>query len=129
MCGAGGTEGGIGRFFIGLLMLIAGGYLFLQSVMVRSSFTLGYGIYTMYNVRLTSGVVMIPFMFGVGLIFYDAKNIPGWVLFIGSLALLVFGVISSIHFSFRSMTAFDLIVILVLLCGGLGMFLSSLRTL
>ena len=127
MRGAGGTQGGLGRFFVGLLMLIGGGYLFLQSILVRSTFTLGYGLYTIGTFQLTSGMVMIPLMFGIGLIFYNAQNILGWLLFIGSLGMLVFGVIASIHFSFRYMSAFDLIVILTLVCGGLGLFLSSLR--
>ena len=41
----------------------------------------------------------------------------------------IFGVISSVQFSFRSMSAFDLITILVLAAGGLGLFLNSLRAL
>jgi len=72
---------------------------------------------------------MIPFMFGVGLIFYNSKNILGWVLSIGSITGLIFGVISSIRFTFKTMSSFDLIVILVLAMGGLGLFLRSLRTL
>jgi hypothetical protein len=40
---------------------------------------------------------------------------------------LIFGVISSIHFRFSYMSAFDLIVILVLSVGGLGLFLRSLK--
>lgn len=129
MRGAGGTQGGLGRFCIGLLMLVGGGYLFLQSILVRSTFGLGYGLYTIGTFQLTSGMVIVPLMFGVGLIFYNAKNILGWLLFIGSLVMLVFGVIASIHFSFRHMSAFELIVILTLVCGGLGLFLSSLRNL
>ena len=77
---------------------------------------------------ITSGMVMIPFIFGVGFIFYNAKNIIGWLLTIGSLTALIFGVIASIKFSFRSMTAFELIVILVLAFGGTGLFLRSLRS-
>ncbi len=30
--GAGGTNGGFGRFFIGLAMMVGGGYLFLSSL-------------------------------------------------------------------------------------------------
>jgi hypothetical protein len=36
-------------------------------------------------------------------------------------------VISSIQFHFKAMSAFDLIVILVLAFGGLGLFLRSLK--
>jgi len=71
---------------------------------------------------------MIPFIFGVGLIFYNAKNILGWILSIGSISALIFGVISSVRFSMRAMTSFDLIVILVLAVGGLGLFLRSLKS-
>lgn len=70
---------------------------------------------------------MIPFIFGVAIIFYNTKNLIGWLLAGGALTALIFGVISSIHFSLRSMTAFDLIVILTLSMGGLGLFLRSLK--
>ena len=72
---------------------------------------------------------MIPFMFGVGMIFYNSRNYLGWIIAAGSLVALIFGVISSINFRMRSMSAFDLIVILVLLVGGIGLFLSSLKKL
>jgi len=76
---------------------------------------------------VTSGMIMIPFIFGVAIIFYNKRNIARWVLACGSLVALIAGVIASIHFNFRAMSAFDLIVILVLAFGGLGLFLRSLR--
>ena len=36
------------------------------------------------------------------------------------------GVISSVNFTLRGMTAFDLLVILILAFGGLGLFIRSL---
>ena len=73
-------------------------------------------------------MILIPMVFGIGMIFYNARNLIGWALAIGSLAALLFGVISNTHFVLRTMTAFELIVILVLLVGGLGLFLQSLRS-
>ncbi|RHW76359.1 hypothetical protein [Colwellia sp. RSH04] len=133
MKGAGGTSGGLGQFFIGLIMMCGGFYMLLNAITVTSSFGMGmrlYGFSAMggsYNV--TSGMIMIPFIFGIGLIFYNSKNILGWILSLGSITALIFGVISSIRFSFRTMTSFDLIVILVLAIGGLGLFLRSLKAL
>lgn len=133
MRGAGGTSGGLGHFFIGLIMMCAGFYMLLNAITVTSNFGMGarlYGFSAMggaYNI--TSGMIMIPFIFGVGLIFYNSRNIFGWILSIGSITALIFGVISSIRFSFRTMTSFDLIVILVLAIGGLGLFLRSLKAL
>ncbi len=133
MKGAGGTSGGLGHFFIGLIMMCGGFYMLLNAINVTSSFGMGmrlYGFSAMGgNYNITSGMVMIPFMFGVGLIFYNGRNILGWLLAIGSITGLIFGVIASIRFSFRTMTSFDLIVILVLAMGGLGLFLRSLKTL
>ncbi|MGH8075984.1 MAG: hypothetical protein ACREPE_01490, partial [Lysobacter sp.] len=71
--------------------------------------------------------VLIPFVIGVGLIFYNARSIAGWVLASGSLVALIFGVIASVSFGFQAMSAFDLIMILVLAVGGLGLFLRSLK--
>jgi hypothetical protein len=133
MKGAGGTSGGLGHFFIGLIMMCGGFYMLLNAITVSSSFGMGTRVYGMSamggNFSITSGMIMIPFIFGVGLIFYNGRNILGWILSIGSITGLIFGVISSIRFSFRSMTSFDLIVILVLAIGGLGLFLRSLKVL
>ncbi len=125
--GAGGTQGGVGRFFLGLAMMIAGGYLFLSSIKIVNNFSLGYSLYRMGGLNLTSGLVLVPFIFGVGLIFYNAKNLIGWLLATASLIMLVFGVIASIDFRLAPMSAFELMTILVLAVGGLGVFLSSLQ--
>ncbi|WP_435234671.1 hypothetical protein ACR30L_12950 [Psychromonas sp. PT13] len=133
MKGAGGSSGGVGQFFIGLIMMIGGFYLLLNAISVSSHFALSHRIYGFSGLgnqfSITSGMVMIPFIFGIGMVFYNSRNIIGWILTIGSITALIFGVITSIHFSMRSMSAFDLIVILVLAIGGLGLFLRSLKSL
>ena len=128
MRGAGGTEGGIGRFFIGLVMMVAGGYLFLHNIHVSLGLGMGYRFFSFWGVGITSGMVLVPFLFGVGMIFYSAKNIIGWIFALGSLVMLSFGVIAQTRFHLRDMTAFDLLTILVLLVGGIGLFLGSLRS-
>lgn len=131
MRGAGGTQGGVGQFFIGFIMMCGGLYLLLNAIVIKTSFDLGYRLVS-FNVfgghfGLTSGMVLIPMMLGVGVIFYNGKSVFGWLLAAGSLTALIVGVIASISFSFRAMTAFDLITILVLFSGGLGLFLRSLQ--
>ena len=125
--GAGGTNGGVMRFLMGLAMMIGGGYLFFSSITVVNNFSLGYRLYRVGNLSVTSGMVLIPFLFGVGMIFYNSKNVFGWMLSLGSLLALTLGVISSISFRLQSMSAFELLTILVLGVGGIGLFLSSLR--
>ena len=127
--GAGGTGGGLIQFFTGLIMMIGGAYLFLDSIRVVGGFPLGRQLYSFGFFRLTSGIILIPFLFGVAMLFYNGRNIFGWLLSVGSLIALVFGVLSSTQFTLAGMSAFDLLVILVLFAGGLGLFLNSLRDL
>jgi len=126
MRGAGGSDGGLMPFFIGLVMMCSGFYMLLNAIVIRSRFGFGYSVYNVGGFSITSGMIMIPFIFGVGLIFYNSKNYLGWILAVASLVSLMFGVIASVNFSFQRMSAFDLIVILVLAFGGLGLFLRSL---
>ncbi len=103
----------------------------LNSITVTSRFGMGMRVFGLsafgHNFGITSGMVMIPFIFGIGIIFYNSKNLFGWLLAAGSIAALIFGVISAVNFTLRGMTAFELITILVLAIGGLGLFLRSLK--
>jgi hypothetical protein len=125
--GAGGSDGGTGAFVIGLVMMIGGGYLLLNGIVVRPNFGLGARVFGIGGVAITSGMILIPFMFGVGMIFYNARNWFGWGIAGASLVALIFGVIANMTLQLARMSAFDLIVILVLLVGGIGLFLRSLR--
>ena len=125
--GAGGSEGGIGRFFLGLGMFIIGTYLLLSAIQVTNNFSFGYGLFSVGGFPVTSGILFIPFMIGVGMLFFNSSNIIGWLLAGGSILLMIIGVISNTHLSLRPMSAFELMLIVGLLAGGIGLFFSSLR--
>lgn len=125
--GAGGTGGGEGSFILGLIMMIAGGYLLLNGIMVRPQFGLGSRMFAVGGVPVTTGLVLVPFAFGIGMVFYNVRNWLGWLLALGSILALVVGVVASINFTMVRMSAFDLLIILILLIGGIGLFLRSLR--
>jgi hypothetical protein len=130
--GAGGTPGGVGSFFTGIVMMCVGFYLLLQSIHVSQTFTLGASLFHLSafggTTGITGGMILLPLIFGIGMIFYNSRNGLGWILALGSLAALVFGVLTGLQFSLRSMSLFDLLTILVLSVGGLGLFLGSLRS-
>jgi hypothetical protein len=112
-------------------MLIAGGYLFLNSIHVSTNFRFGFSFHHAFSSFAgfsTSGYVLIPFIFGIGMVFYNAKNAIGWFLVFASVVMLVFGIITTLNFRMVHLSAFMLISILVLMIGGLGLFLSSLRS-
>lgn len=126
MRGAGGSDGGEFNFPIGLVMMIAGGYLLLSNIVVRPVFGFGTRAFGFGGVTVTTGMLLIPFMFGVAMIFYDSRTKVGWLLALGAIIALVAGVIANLTLQFVNLSAFDLLVILVLLFGGIGLFLRSL---
>ncbi len=125
--GAGGRPGGVPQFLLGSAMTIGGAYLLLNSLQVVSWF--GGRMFGIGGVGVTSGMIMIPFIIGVAIIFYDADKWYGWLLAVGSLVALIVGAIASVEFRFERMTAFDFIVVLVLLFGGIGLVVRSVRDL
>ena len=128
MPGAGGTDGGVVTYFLGLGMMVAGGYLLLNNIIVAPPrLGLGRALYQFGGFSITSGMVFIPFALGVGMIFYKGRSWLGWGLAAGSILALVVGVVASTQLIFSRLSAFDLIVIFVLVAGGLGLFLRSLK--
>ena len=128
MNGAGGTNGGTGQFFLGLVLMAGGFYLLLDSVVVSSGFGLGTRLFGVGGYGITGGIVLIPLVIGIAMIFFNARSALGWLLAICAFAALVFGVIASVNMSLRTMSAFELLCILALAFGGLGLFLRSLRS-
>jgi hypothetical protein len=118
--GAGGTPGGIYTFVFGLGMTIGGGFLFVNHVRVGYSFRHYFG-------RSTHGLMLIPLLIGIGFLFFNSKSIVGWALAGGGALIILLGIITSLRFSFPQTSLFNLLVMLVMLVGGIGLMLRSLR--
>jgi hypothetical protein len=118
--GAGGTSGGVGQFFLGCGMAIVGGYLLLNQITVRTSFWQLWG----YN---ASGGLFIPFLLGVGLLFANGSSKLGWLLAGGALLALIAGVLINLNVYFAQTSLWNALLIFVLLAGGVGLIVRSLR--
>jgi hypothetical protein len=118
--GAGGTSGGIGQFFLGCGMAIAGGYLLLNQITVRTGFWHLWG----YN---ASGLTFFPFLIGVGLLFANGSSKLGWLLTLGSLIALIAGVLANLDVYFAQTSLWNTLIMFVLFAGGIGLVVRSLR--
>src|SRR3954468_21924444 len=119
MRGAGGTSGGVGTFFLGLGMLVVGGYLLLTRVTVGSGAWLLWG----YN---AFGLSLLPLLGGIGWLFYDGRSVGGWLLAAVGALIILAGIVANLHIFFAPTSLFDTLVMLGLLAGGLGMIARSL---
>jgi hypothetical protein len=118
--GAGGTPGGVGTFFLGLLMVVAGAYLLTNQVTVTTGFWGFYG-------QSAFGLTLVPLLFGVGLLFFNGRSLLGWLL-AGAGAVIIFaGILVNLRIYFQPTSLFNTLTMLVLLVGGLGLVARSLR--
>jgi hypothetical protein len=123
-------RGSAGSIILGFLMMCAGFYLLLHSIIVTETFFLGTGLYHLSfagGASVTGGMLLVPLLIGIGIVFYNTSSLLGWALAGGALAALVIGVIVNTHLSMRSMSLFDLLTIFVLAFGGLGLFVRGYR--
>ena len=122
MNGAGGTPGGIGQFFIGLMCAVAGGWLLTNQVHVSTGG--GWYLWGMNGF----GLSLIPFILGVGMIFFNGKSIAGWLLLAAGLVIVFVGILSNLQIYFRSTSLFNTLMMFGLLAAGIGLLAASLKS-
>lgn len=121
----GGTRGGMGEFLLGVVMVIAGGYLFLNNVIVSSHG----GLLASFGVGGGSpfGLTLLPLLLGIGLLFFDGKSVLGWVLTLGAALAIGVHIVTSLTVHWRPSSLYYTIGIFVLIAGGLGLVARALR--
>ena len=119
--GVGGTPGGVKHFLLGMIMLIIGVYLLLNQVVVHS------GFWSLFSFK-SFGIALLPFLFGIGILFYNGKSIVGWFLTGAGFLIILAGIIANLNIYFVPTSLFNTLIMLVLLVGGIGLVLRSLQT-
>lgn len=135
--GSGGTEGGVGMFFVGLVLSGVSLWLFLDSVRVTSD---GHGLVSGMLMSLRSpgggggfqttslGIIFVPFFCGVFALFYNAKQKWAWWLTGIGVAIVTLEILSRIQFSMSMKTSHLLLMIATFACGT-ALMLRSYREL
>jgi hypothetical protein len=120
MPGAGGTQGSVGGFFVGLAMAVAGAYSLTQRVTVSS------GFWSFWNGH-AFGLSLLPLVVGAGVLFHDGRSRLGWLLSLGGALIVFLGILTNLRIYFEPTSLFDTLVMLVLLAGGIGLIARSLK--
>jgi hypothetical protein len=119
--GAGGTPGGIGEFLFGFVLAVAGGWLLTNQVTVSGGSWMLWG-YPAF------GLSLLPFLVGVGFLFFNGRSIVGWLLTIAAVVIVVVGVLVNLRIHFQPTTLFNTLLMLALLGGGIGLIARALRS-
>ncbi len=122
--GAGGSPGGVGEFFVGLLIAAIGFYLLFSHVQVHSSYWsfLGFG-----GAGRSFGVSLIPLLFGIGILFVNGKSVLGWLLSVGGLLFILAGILMNLDIYFQPTSLMHTLIMLAMIAAGLGLIVKGLR--
>ncbi|MBK7044254.1 MAG: hypothetical protein IPH50_11585 [Rhodanobacteraceae bacterium] len=120
--GAGGTPGGIPMFLAGFVMAVAGAYLLTSQVTVTTGFWAFFGQHTF-------GLSLLPFIAGVLMLFMDGRSKPGWLMLLAGVVIILAGILMNLRIYFEPTSLFNTLLMLVLLCGGIGLIARSLKSL
>ena len=118
----GGNEGGDGYFLGGIALVIAGLYFFMDSVYVTTgqygsiSGMIGRGRNGMETTSM--GIVFLPFLIGVGVLFYDSSKKWGWWLAGLGLTMLVIEMVSRIQFRMEIKSSTFLLMFFFIAAGA-----------
>lgn len=117
--GAAPAPGGIGRFVAGLVMVIAGAWLLMNQITVQSGFWIvrGHSLF---------GLTLLPFLFGIAILFFNGRSLTGILLTILGLLLMVLGVLDSLELYYRPTSLLKTLLMFSLLAGGIGLVVRTL---
>ena len=121
----GGTSGGFGEFLLGLALLVAGGYLFMDNVIVSSS---GDGfLWGWLGSNRPFGITLIPLFIGVAFLFFNGRSPIGWFLTVASGIVILVGIIANLSVQWRPTSLYYTLMIIALMAAGVGLIARAVR--
>lgn len=101
------------EFFVGLVMLVVGGYLFSQNIQVTTSSIFTFSIMG----RRMDGLIFVPLIASIIFLFYK-YNMASKICCILSVIIIIANVIMNLQLYWTATSLFATIIIFVLLFGG-----------
>lgn len=121
-CYGNNSRGSLLTFFAGIAIFAVGAYMVLQNTSVSS----GFGLSSLFGVKVSFGVVMVPVLIGIIMLFFNAKSILGWILFIGGLIFILIGILMGLRIHFRTVSSIEAIIMYGCMAAGIGVTLKGL---
>lgn len=113
------SENGGLYFLIGIILLAAGLFLLTQ----QTDVTMVWYTWRINSINIASGLILIPFIIGIIILFYNPKSLFGKILTIIGIIIIVATIIMSINIVFRKTTLYNLIIMIGLMAAGAGFLL------
>ena len=111
------------EFYIGIVLIFAGIFFLLSKAVVRSSWL----TFTVGGVNDSTGLIVIPLMFGVAWLFYNPKSFVAKMITVFGAIAIIGAIILSLRITFTTTSLFDYLIMILLIASGTGMLLRAYK--
>lgn len=124
--GNGSGENDLLQFFIGVILLGVGLFLFFKRVTVSSGFW-GYGYgFRIGTFSISSGLTTVPLIIGIIWYFIKPESIVPKIVITLGILIIIASIIMSIRIHFEATSMFDYILMIGMAAAGFGLILKTL---
>ncbi|MDD5936098.1 MAG: hypothetical protein PUC65_11160 [Clostridiales bacterium] len=109
------------QFLAGIVLFGLGLFWFCSQVNVSTGFGYRFG-----DVQINGGLVVVPFLIGVVWSFFDSKSIVPKIIMILGILFIIGAVVVNTKFTLVQQSLFTYLLMLVLICSGLGLIAKVL---
>lgn len=106
-------------FLIGIVLVSVGLFLLTQQTIV----TMDWYTWMFGSFRLATGLILVPFIIGIIILFYNPKSLIGKIVTIIGICIIVATIIMSIKIVFKSTSLFNFILMIGMIAAGSGLLL------
>lgn len=109
-------------FFLGILLLGIGIFMVFQATRVEASWHIWY----LGSWGMPTGLVAVPLLIGIGVLFYNKRSAIGWIVIILGIAFILITIIMSVNIRFKSTSLYVYILMFGSIMAGGGLILRAL---
>lgn len=110
-------------YFLAGMGLMAGGlFLIFQNTIISTNFT----FMDFLGFTPPTGIIILPLLFGIGILFFNGKSIFGWALVVLGIVTILLSIIMALRIRFKPITLYQGILMFGMTAAGAGLFLKAL---
>jgi hypothetical protein len=118
------TKNDLFQFFIGLIILGVGLFWVFQTAQVRTNW--GSYLFSIGSWHAPNGVIIIPFLIGIVMLFMMERKIFGWIVTVIGVLSILLAIIMSVRIEFVRTSLFNYVLMFGFIAAGGGLVLKSL---
>ena len=115
-------KGNILTFFVGIIVFLIGVYLIFQNTVISTGFSLT----GMLGFTPNFGIVLLPLLIGIIVLFFNHHSILGWFLIILGILIILMGILMGLRIRFMPVSLFEGIFMFGMTAAGIGVTLKGL---